>query len=125
MDTPQDPAAHPAPEPKPKRSPVRLIVSIVVPLVAVGAGVYFYLNSAGNAKIGDCLADGADANSPMRKVDCGAQADYRVVGRVEGKTRDEANESKLCQSFPATEVVYWEGGSGSTGNVLCLEPYRP
>ncbi|WP_086823494.1 hypothetical protein [Allokutzneria sp. NRRL B-24872] len=115
MDTPQD---------APRRSPLKLIAAIVVPLLVVGVGVYLYVTSAGTAKVGDCLSDGATPDSPMVKLACGEAADYRVVGRLEGRKKDEINESTPCERFPTTAVTYWEGDD-SSGNLLCLEPYRP
>ncbi|MCP3798018.1 hypothetical protein NLX83_01980 [Allokutzneria sp. A3M-2-11 16] len=115
MDTPQD---------APRRSPLKLIVAIVVPLLVIGVGVYLYASSASTAKVGDCLRDGATADAPMAKVACGETADYRVVGRLEGKKKDEIGETRPCERFPTTAVTYWEGDE-SSGNLLCLEPYHP
>ncbi|GAA4027660.1 hypothetical protein GCM10022247_60770 [Allokutzneria multivorans] len=103
---------------------MKLVVAIVVPLLVIGVGVYFYVTSAGTAKVGDCLSDGETPDSPMVKIACGEAADYRVVGRLEGRKKAEINDAKPCERFPTTAVTYWEGDD-SSGNLLCLEPYRP
>jgi hypothetical protein len=51
-----------------------------------------------------------------------ADARFKVVGRVEGKTQAEAQISLNtgCEQWPETTATFWVGERGQHGSVLCL-----
>jgi hypothetical protein len=125
---PQGGGFPPAPAPQPARrgGAGRAIVILVVVLVVVGgiaaAGWYFSRDAANNAKVGDCVQQ--QGSDDLKVVDCGsADADFKVVGRVEDKTQSEASQG-ACDGFADAEQAYWEGEPGKKGLVLCLAPAK-
>ncbi len=115
----------PAPQP-PRRSGGgrRLITRLVIIAVVIGGlialGIYFNRDAASSAKVGDCVTQ--EGSNELKVVKCDdAGADFKVVGRVEDKTRAEASLN-ACDSFPDAQQVYWEGKQGEKGLVLCLGP---
>ncbi|MBN1172181.1 MAG: hypothetical protein JXA67_08395 [Micromonosporaceae bacterium] len=113
--------------------PIITVVAIAALLVVGGmvGGIALYLNrdQGTTAAAGDCLAgDGIDPGSrkthkvSLKTVSCaGASAKYKVVGRIEDKPESVAEaESELCDRFPGTQFIYWEGAAGENGTVLCL-----
>jgi hypothetical protein len=100
----------------------RLIVILVVAVVVIGGlialGVFLNRDAASSAKVGDCVQQSGGDDIKVVKCD-DANADYKVVGRVENKTQVEASLS-ACDPFPDAESAYWEGKPGEKGLVLCL-----
>ena len=89
-----------------------------------GSSMYLNRDAANKAKVGDCVAQ--EGSDDLKVVECGsADADYKVVGRVEDKTQTEAGIS-ACGPFvdQGAEQAYWEGESGKKGLVLCLAPAK-
>jgi len=120
--TGEPPVSTDAPKPKAKGSRRQAVVTlaVLVVLVAVVALVsaYFRKTEAVSAKVGDCIQQ-TDTNS-IKIVDCAdANATLKVVGRVENKTRIEA-DINACDAFADADSVYWEGKDGEPGLVLCL-----
>jgi hypothetical protein len=118
----------PAPQPARRGGAGRAIVILVVVLVVVGglaaAGWYFSRDAANKANVGDCVQQ--QGSDDLKVVDCAsADADYKVVGRVEDKTQTEASLG-ACDDFTdqGAESAYWEGESGKKGLVLCLAPAK-
>jgi hypothetical protein len=118
----------PAPQPARRGGAGRAIVILVVVLVVVGgligAGIYLNRDAANKAKVGDCVAQ--QGSDDLKVVECGsADADFKVVGRVEDKTQTEASLG-ACDAFvdQGAEQAYWEGEPGKKGLVLCLAPAK-
>ncbi len=93
------------------------------------ARMYFGRDKVTGAKAGDCLqGNGIDGNTDgsrevnLKIVEChSSDAKYRVVGRFENKPESEANTSStLCNPYPDTQFIYWEGVPKRKGTILCL-----
>lgn len=77
-----------------------------------------------SAAVGDCLARSGDEDVTV--VGCGdQQAAFRIVGRVEDRTRIQAGLT-ACSPFEGTTDVYWQGPDGvaEKGLALCLVAAR-
>ena len=105
-----------------------LILVVIGSLIAAGV-LYATRGRPTTASAGQCLkGDGIDPGSrktskvSLKVVDCGStSAAYKVVGRVNQQKESAATaESKLCDPFPGTQFIYWEGVEGKRGTVLCL-----
>jgi hypothetical protein len=120
------PPAAPTPPPRKSGSKVRLILTIVVIGVVVIGGIVAFIKSRSapaSTKVGDCMV-GQTAEA-LKKIDCtDGKAEWKVVGRVGGKTEAETTVEDTCTQWPDTEVVYWEGKKGQTGFALCLAPTK-
>jgi hypothetical protein len=96
--------------------------------VALAVQSDIFGGSAGNADVGDCLSGKSIDQSSDRfqeadleVVECSdADAKYKVVGKVEGKTQAQATDA-VCKPFTGAELIYWEGRAGEKGTVLCLQ----
>ena len=96
---------------------------------AVMVALFLYGNRDGatkapkptNAKVGDCMHQLGITSAETVKCD-DPNADFKVVGRVEGKYQFEWQSSLggLCSPWPETTVTYWDGKPGQQGSVLCL-----
>src|SRR6266702_4076460 len=83
-----------------------------------------------NAKVGDCLAGETMDRSTAKEVTnikivrCdAADAKYKVVGIVAGKTEAQFNvEDNICAAYPSAVSELWQGRTGQVGSVLCLAP---
>jgi hypothetical protein len=125
---PQGGGFQPAAPQPPRRSGGgwgKRVGGIVATLLVAGAifGVNTYLNrdAATKAKVGECVAQ--ESGDDLKVVECGsADADFKVVGRVENKTETEAENA--CEPFvdQGATQLYWEGKAGKKGLVLCLGP---
>jgi hypothetical protein len=110
-----------------RRQIVTLVVLVLLTGAVVGGAWYFTRNQAENAKVGDCVAQtGSDS---IKIVDCSdANAAFKVVGRLDDKTRAEAGYglSSVCDAYKdqGYEQVYWRGEQGKKGLVLCLARNR-
>jgi hypothetical protein len=61
----------------------------------------------------------------LRVVPCdGPEAAYKVLGVVSNKLQSEANGPTICDAYPESDVVYWEGYTGKPGLVLCLQDLK-
>jgi hypothetical protein len=124
---PQQGGFPPGPAPQPPRRSGggrRLITRFVIIAVVIGGlvalGIYLNRDAASSAKVGDCVTQ--EGNNELKVVKCDdASADFKVVGRVENKTRVEASLN-ACDAFPDAQQAYWEGKQGEKGLVLCLAP---
>jgi hypothetical protein len=86
----------------------------------VVAALYVTRHEPDTAKVGDCVAQTGD--NAVKVVACDdSAAQYKVVGRVESKSRIEASIS-ACVKFEDLGVVksYWQGKDDNDGFVLCL-----
>ncbi len=135
---PTAPSPYGPPVPPPKKGGAGKVIGIVVAVVVVlivvcGVGFYFAsgaMKDASNAKVGNCLeGDKMDSTTAQRVnnikiVDCGSSsANYKVVGIVPNKTETDFDvDQEICKAYPTAQSALWQGTSGSTGNVLCLEP---
>jgi hypothetical protein len=117
-----EPAPPAEPAPKKKSGLVRIAVTLVA-IAAVGVGGWFFTrNDASNAQVGDCLAGTTPEElnaDKLKKVDCtAADAGFKVVERVENKTRAESDAA--CTESTEDRWVFWSGEQGKAGTVLCL-----
>jgi hypothetical protein len=89
---------------------------------------------ARTAQVGECVVDKntpAGASEPadsddvaLRVVACdSAEAGYKVLGIVNNKLQSQATD-EVCDPFPDSDVVYWEGYAGKPGLVLCLQQLK-
>jgi hypothetical protein len=111
-----------------------IVGAVVVVLVLCVGGIiavnYIGKNNASNAKVGDCLEGDSMKSTTAQRVnhvkivDCGAStANYKVVGIVKDKTETDFDTNQdICKAFPSAQFGLWQGTSGSSGDVLCLEP---
>jgi len=141
----------PVPPPQKKRSVGKIILIVVGILLAVcilcTVGVFFLARDTWNdivnavetnpttAQVGDCLggndieSEGKTGSLDVKKVDCAdAEAKYKVVGRVPGKTAVQAQtDDTICQPYvdEGAERSLWLSESGeTTGTVFCLAPNK-
>jgi hypothetical protein len=110
-----------------KRRIIQLVVAAVVVIAGVIVGIYSLHTSPGGAQVGDCLSgdpsnpDNADA---MKKTDCTSNdAQYKVVGRLDDKTRSDFDKED-CSGFPTADAAFWENDQGDTGAILCLQSIK-
>lgn len=128
---PQGGGFPPGPAPQPvrrgggaKRAIVILVVLVVVVGGLVALGIFLNRDAASSAKVGDCVSQ--EGSDDLKVVKCdSADADFKVVGRVEDKTQTEAGLN-ACGPFveQGAEQAYWEGEPGKKGLVLCLAPAK-
>lgn len=99
----------------------KVLVIFLIVVVAIFVAIYFATRSnADNAKVGDCVAQ--DGENSVKVVKCDdPSAAFKVVGRVENQTEDDAVES-ACDPYAdkGAEQAFWEGEDGKPGLVLCL-----
>src|SRR5262245_19779580 len=103
---------------------IRIIV-IALAIVIGGPIAYFAsLSDPSAANVGDCMS-GQTAQT-LKKVDCTeATVEWKVVGRLSDKTEAQFDaDDDPCSDFPTSEMAYWEGKTGQTGFILCLEPKK-
>ncbi len=96
---------------------------VVLVIAFVAAAVFLFGDSPATAEVGSCLSGTTDtaALNPddMSVVACdGAEASYKVIGRVEDMTQAESETA--CQGVAGTELSLWYGASGQRGVTLCL-----
>jgi hypothetical protein len=100
----------------------------LVVIVAVSALLWFGVRdnatkatNVTHAKVGDCMHQVGLTSAEIVKCD-DANADFKVVGRVEGKYQFELqiNVTSVCAQWPEATVTFWEGEQGQRGTVLCL-----
>jgi hypothetical protein len=126
------PGYPPAPPPKKKRA-ARVVVPIVsVVVLGVIAVVVFIASksSPSHAKVGDCLKGSAITSTTaqdagdVKIVNCtSADAKYKVVGKVDNKTRTQfSSDDTICQPYVSAgaTTALWGQSSGENGFVLCL-----
>ncbi|MDT7728915.1 MAG: hypothetical protein QOI21_5491 [Actinomycetota bacterium] len=102
---------------------LKIAMAIGVPLLALAlVAVVFRVLTASTGNVGDCFTgDSADINS-LQSSDCGAGARYKVIGKVDDQSEFQLRVTgSVCDQFPNADVAFWQGRSGSTGTVLCLE----
>ncbi len=97
------------------------IVVLVIALVA--AAIVLFGDSPATANVGSCLSGTTDAAAlnpdDMKVVACdGADASYKVIGRVEDKLQEESQTA--CQGVAGTELSLWYGAAGQRGVILCI-----
>jgi hypothetical protein len=122
-------AAPPPPQPAgPQSKKGQKVVLAVFALVIgfVAFAVYYGSKSSPDfASVGDCVARGS--GSSVTVVECtDSKSEYKVVGKVPGKTQVQfnINSSSICKPFPEAKTAYWRGESGGKGYVLCLAPVK-
>ncbi|MBF9132959.1 hypothetical protein I0C86_28960 [Plantactinospora sp. S1510] len=99
-------------------SKFRLILFGIAVLVAPFA-IYAGLDEPNQAKAGDCMA--GQSTSDLRMVECtDAAAEWKVLGRLEGKSEADHNDT-VCAAYPETEASFYEDGRRfRKGYILCL-----
>ena len=110
-----------------KRRQLILLAILLVLSAACFVGIWFATRSqATNAKVGDCMHQ--TAPDEIKIVDCSSSdADFKVVGRVEGKEQIESTISitSVCDQWKdQTTNTYWQGERGKKGTVLCLSKLK-
>jgi hypothetical protein len=76
--------------------------------------------------VGDCVKGDLTALSKVHKVECGPEAEYKVLGKDVELTAN-SQSSPTCVDFPAASVkLSWErkGAVVPANNVLCLEDLK-
>jgi len=117
----------PPPAPAKKSSGVvKKVVRWVALVAVVGIGTFVFRHLTGDpetASAGDCMA-GRTANA-LKVVECSdPKAEWKVAGKLNGKTEAQADSNSVCAAYPDTEMSFWSGRSGGKGYVLCLEPVK-
>jgi hypothetical protein len=112
---------------KKRRIGLRIVLPIVVVIVVVVIGFVSRLLShdPNTAKVGDCLSGTSAEN--LKTVKCtDAKAQYKVVGKVNGKSQSDFNagSADICKPFPSAESAFWKGERGGKGYILCLGPNK-
>lgn len=127
MAIPPGPTGPPAPTRK-KSNTGAIIFLVVVCVLLAGVGFLAWKqgkSSPDSAKAGDCVA--RSGQSDVKVVKCtDTAAAYRVVGKIDGKTRIDFSigSATICKPFPAAKSAYWKGETGKPGYVLCLSPNK-
>jgi hypothetical protein len=119
---------------------IGIIAGVVLLLVVVvfGGLGYYFLNkaksSAVNATVGNCIAaDTVNSTTTqqvgsVKVVDCGAaNANYKVLGKVDGKTEADMNADKnntMCSPYQGADVAFWIGAGNAKGSVLCVQTLK-
>jgi hypothetical protein len=113
-----------------------VVLLLVICGVALFAGGSKFMDSVrhdpANAKVGNCLAgDKMDSTTAqkvnnVKVVDCNSSdANYKVVGIVPNKTQSDFDtDDEICKNYPTAESALWQGATGQSGSVLCLEPVK-
>ncbi|GAB3799903.1 LppU/SCO3897 family protein [Micromonospora zhanjiangensis] len=101
----------------------RVVVLIVALLVAPFA-IYAGLDEPNQAKVGDCMAGkGADDLHTVKCTDTAAE--WKVLGRLEGKTEADHDRGDACNAFPDTGASFYQDGRRfRKGFILCLGPAK-
>ncbi|MEV8511240.1 hypothetical protein [Dactylosporangium sp. NPDC051484] len=135
-----------APPPPPKKSSagkiILIILGVILVLVLVCCGGIFLFakgtwndivdsveSNSANAKVGDCLAGDDITNETSKSVSVkivkcdDSTAKYKVLGIPGGVSQADAlaKETKVCDAYPDTQYVVWQGPDVSSGDALCLE----
>jgi hypothetical protein len=114
--------AAPAPRAGKRRQLILLAILLVLSAVCF-VGIWFATRgNATNAKVGDCMHQTGTDEIKIVKCD-DPEADFKVVGRVEGKEQIESTISitSVCDQWKdQTTNTYWQGERGKKGTVLCL-----
>jgi hypothetical protein len=121
------PGQPPAPPAKRRRPRTRLLISIgvVVVIVIIGIVGRILSNDPDKAAVGDCMSGTTAEN--LKVVKCtDANAQYKVVGKVNGKSQTEfnTNSREICGPFQGAESAFWKGERGGDGYILCLAPNK-
>jgi len=119
---PGGPVQPPA-QPKKRRLGLRigLTLGVVVVVLIIGFVSKFLTGDPDTAKVGDCMSGSSAEN--LKVVKCAdAKAEFKVVGKVDGKSQTDFNVSstQICKPFPNAESAFWKGERGGKGYVLCL-----
>jgi len=120
---PKPPTPRPVP---PRKNHFRTARRIAVPIVVLVVAVFgFRAFSASTTNVGDCLEGSIEDPESVGVVDCGPDAKFKVVGKT-GELNEERVEQdpSLCENFPTTDAVLWQGKSGIVGTALCLEDLK-
>jgi hypothetical protein len=118
----------PAPPAKSGRSIVKVVLLVIIALVVVVVvvGVVAFVNrrsAPSSTAVGDCMVGQTAAT--LEKIDCSdAKVEWKVVGRVANKTKDETTVETTCTAWSDATVVYWQGKEGEKGFALCLAPVK-
>ncbi|RJQ76155.1 hypothetical protein D5S17_19090 [Pseudonocardiaceae bacterium YIM PH 21723] len=98
------------------------VLLVFLASVGVSYGVYAFAFPPPVPEIGQCMAgqpDGADATG-LRSVPCGRDAEWRVIGRNEGVTQEQATPES-CARWKDADLVYFSSARlARTGTSLCL-----
>jgi hypothetical protein len=114
--------------PTPQLNKLRQLVVLTIFLL-VGAVMFalFWFGSrndapkAADAKVGDCLHQVGLTSAETVNCD-DANADFKVVGRVEGQYQAQSTVgvTTACDQWPEATTTYWVGRPGERGSLLCL-----
>jgi hypothetical protein len=121
---PTMPVPSGAARPRNPKKRQKIVLAVFLLLVVVFFAVVYFAtrHNADTAKVGDCVKQNGENSVTVVKCDDPSAA-FRVVGRLQGKTQDEATTT-ACKPFEGAgaEQAYWQGVEGQTGLVLCLAP---
>jgi hypothetical protein len=95
------------------------VVLFAIAILAIPFAVYFGLDEPNQAAVGNCMA--GQSASDRRIVECGdSSAEWKVLGRLEGKTEADHND-EACSAYPETAASFYQDGRRfSKGFILCL-----
>ncbi|WP_405060193.1 hypothetical protein OG474_00765 [Kribbella sp. NBC_01505] len=100
-----------------KKQKITNLVGVSAIVVIIGGALFLARTNAANAEVGDCVKE--SGSKGLKQVGCDtADAQFKVVGRIGDKGRDDATMS-ACKDFQGVSQVYWEG-TKNKGFVLCL-----
>jgi hypothetical protein len=118
------------PNPQFNKRRLRVVLTVFLVVCAVLFALLWFgtrnnATKATNAKVGDCLHQVGLTSVETVKCD-DANADFKVVGRVEGKYQAESTigVTSVCDQWPEATTTYWEGKQGQRGSVLCLSKLK-
>jgi hypothetical protein len=99
-------------------------ILFVVALLAAPVAIYMGLDEPNQAEVGDCMA-GKDV-SDLHTVECtDAAAQWKVLGRLDGKTESDYNSEDACAAYPGTAASFYQDGRRfRKGFILCLGPAK-
>jgi hypothetical protein len=99
------------------------VILFAVTLLVLPFAVYLGLDEPNQADVGDCMA--GKSGSALRIVSCGeASAEWKVLGRLEGKTEADQNEG-ACRAYAGTTASFYQDGRRfRKGFILCLGPAK-
>jgi len=105
---------------------LKITMAIVVPLLSLAlVAVIYQALTATAGEVGDCFTGDSDDINSLQSSDCGPGARYKVVGKVDDQSEFQLRVTgSVCDPFPNADVAFWQGRSGSTGTVLCLEDVK-
>jgi hypothetical protein len=98
------------------------VILVAVTVLVLPFAIYLGLDEPNQADVGDCMA--GKGASDLRIVSCSdASAEWKVLGRLEGKTK--ADQDGACNAHAGTTASFYQDGRRfRKGFILCLGPAK-